>query len=119
MRADLRPYLGKSVSVVVDRLLGSLHPDHDDLRYAVNYGYLPGTIGGDGEPINVYLLGVAEPVSEASGIAIGVVLRADDVEDKLIVVPAGVTITVAEMQDRVEFQERFFESRIVTADVNQ
>ena len=30
----------------------------------MNYGYIPGEISGDGEELDVYLLGVEEPVDE-------------------------------------------------------
>jgi inorganic pyrophosphatase len=115
LRIDLRPYLGRAVTVTVDRPLGSRHPVHDDIRYPLNYGYVAGTIAGDGEPIDAYVLGVDEPVREAHGIVIGLLLRADDVEDKLIVASAGKRFSEAEIRDLVDFQEQFFDSRIVLA----
>jgi len=112
MRPDLSTYLGKRVTVVVDRPLGSRHPDHD-IWYAVNYGYVPGTLAADGEPIDVYLLGTYEPVAEATGVVIGIVLRADDVEDKLVVAPEGKWYSAEQVRALIEFQERFFDSRVV------
>lgn len=41
-------YLGKNVSIVIDRKLGTKHPKHGFI-YMVNYGYVPNTISGDGE----------------------------------------------------------------------
>ena len=114
VRSDLREYLGREVTVTIDRPLGSRHPEHD-LRYPVNYGHLPGTVGGDGAPIDAYLLGVDEPVREARGIVIAVVLRADDDEDKLVVAPAGRWYSAEEIARLVAFQERYFQSRVVTA----
>lgn len=81
----------------------------------MNYGYVPGTLAPDGEPIDAYLLGVYEPVTQASGVVVGVVLRADDVEDKLVVAPEGKRYSAAQIQALVEFQERFFDSRVVVA----
>ena len=89
-RPDLRGYLGQQLTVIVDRPLGSKHPDWN-IWYPVNYGCVPGTVSGDGDPIDAYLLGVFEPVKEASGIVIAVVLRADDDEAKLVVAPADLT----------------------------
>lgn len=89
VRPDLWSYMGKRVAVVIDRLLGSRHPREKDIIYHVNYGYIPGAISGDGQPIDAYLLGVFVPVSEANAVVIGVALRADDVEDKLVVAPEG------------------------------
>lgn len=59
-------YLGKNVSIVIDRKLGTKHPKHGFI-YMVNYGYVPNTISGDGEELDAYLLGVFEPVDEFIG----------------------------------------------------
>ena len=37
-------YLGKEVKVVIDRPLGSIHPEHNNLYYMINYGYIPDTV---------------------------------------------------------------------------
>lgn len=116
MRVDLRPYLGRKVTVTVDRPLGSQHPSHEDIRYPINYGYLVGTVSGDGAPLDAYVLGVEIPVSECEGVVIGLVLRADDVEDKLVVAPPGQRFSAADIRAAVDFQERFFTSRIVVGD---
>lgn len=113
MKPDLTPYLGKPVSVVIDRPLGSRHPQHLDIVYTVNYGYLPDTKSGDGMPIDIYLLGVDEPVVEAEGTVIAVIVRSGDTEDKLVVAPGGEQLTIAEIETLVAFQERYFASRIV------
>ncbi|MBU0490793.1 MAG: inorganic diphosphatase [Chloroflexi bacterium] len=115
MRPDLKVYLGQQVTVVVDRPLGSRHPDHA-IWYPVNYGYVPGTLAPDGEPIDAYLLGVFEPVREATGVVIAIVLRADDIEDKLVVAPAGKHYSASQIEALIEFQERFWDSRVVIAE---
>ena len=102
--------MGRRVRVIVDRPLGSHHPAHDDLTYPVNYGYVPGTRAGDGEPIDACVLGVAEPVATVDGIVVGVGRRADDVEDKLVVAPAGQRYAASEIEAAVRFQERSFAS---------
>ena len=43
-------YIGRTVDVVMDRPLGSLHPKYG-FEYPVNYGYIPHTISGDGEEL--------------------------------------------------------------------
>lgn len=50
-------YLGKKVKVVVDRPLGSIHPEHHNIYYMVNYGYIPDTVSGDGKEIDAYIIG--------------------------------------------------------------
>ena len=111
VRPDLQEYLGREVTVTIDRPLGRRHPEHD-LRYPVNYGHLPGTTSGDGEAIDAYVLGIAEPVREAVGIVVGVVLRADDVEDKLVVAADGRRYSADEIAALVAFQERYFDSHV-------
>lgn len=32
--------IGKTVTVTVDRPLGSYHPEHRDMYYPINYGYV-------------------------------------------------------------------------------
>ncbi len=114
MAVDLRPYLGAMVAVTVDRPLGSRHPEFPDLRYPINYGYIPGTLAGDGEPIDAYVLGVAKSVTEFCGVVIALVVRTDDDEDKLVVAPPGRRFSTTEIERMVWFQERFFTSRVVS-----
>jgi inorganic pyrophosphatase len=115
-RVDLCPYLGRTVTVTIDRPLGSRHPRYADLRYPINYGFVAGTTAGDGEPIDAYILGVGEPIATMEGIVIALVLRNNDTEDKLVVAPAGRRFSHTEIRQLVDFQERFFDSRIVAAD---
>lgn len=112
-RPNLLAGLGQQVTVHVDRPMGSRHPQYESLRYPVNYGYVPGTVSGDGEPIDAYLVGVDRRVGQFSGQVIAVVLRDDDVEDKLVVAPAGVTFSREQVEALVAFQERYFRSRVV------
>lgn len=67
-------FLGKSVTIKIDRPLGSKHPKHSFV-YEVNYGFVPGTKAPDGEEIDAYLLGVNEKVEEFTGKCIAVVHR--------------------------------------------
>jgi inorganic pyrophosphatase len=111
----LRFWLGRRVAVVIDRPLGSRHPRHRDIAYPINYGYIPNTEAGDLDPIDAYVLGVDVPVSSFIGEVVAVVVRRDDVEDKLVVAPAGARLGREEIAAAVRFQERFFDSEIVLA----
>lgn len=113
MKPDLTPYLGRTVRVVVDRLLGSPHPRWPELIYPVNYGEIPGTLSGDGHPTDAYLLGWDVPVREAEGVVTAVIVREDDREDKLVVVPHGSWWPGEEIMKAVWFQERYFRVRLV------
>lgn len=46
--------LVRSRSIVIDRPKGSVHPKFRAAIYPVDYGYLEGTSGGDGEGIDVW-----------------------------------------------------------------
>ena len=106
-------FLGKTVTVVIDRPIGFHHVTKGiHLDYTVNYGYLPGITGGDGEEQDVYILGVGEPLESFAGPIIGVVRRADDNEDKFVAAPEGMAFTAAEIAEKIHFVEKYFESTI-------
>ncbi len=104
--------LGKKVTVLMDRPMGTYHPKHKDMYYPVNYGYIPGIIGGDGEEQDAYVLGVNESLQEFTGVVIAIIHRLDDVEEKWVVVPEDVTFTKEEILEQVKFQEQYFKSEI-------
>ena len=112
-RALVRSYLGKTVQIQIDRPIGYVHHKTNyDLIYPINYGYVPGVLGGDAEELDVYLLGVTEPVQEYDAHIIGVVYRTDDVEDKLVGAPLGMTFTREEVAAAVAFQEQYHTSYV-------
>ena len=113
-KALVKAYLGKTVTVSIDRPIGSRHPKHDDIIYPINYGYIPNVLGGDGEELDVYLLGVDAPVKEYTARIIGIVHRHNDAEDKLVAAPEGMSLTVREMTEAVRFQEQYYDSEIET-----
>ncbi len=105
-------YLGKNVSIVIDRKLGTKHPKHGFI-YMVNYGYVPNTVSGDGEELDAYLLGVFEPIEEFLGKVIAVIHRTNDDDDKLVVVPNDREYSDEAIRALTEFQEQYFESVII------
>ena len=109
-------WIGRTVDVIIDRPAGSAHPRWGWI-YPINYGYVPGTTAGDGEEIDVYLLDVREPLERCTATIIGCVLRADDVEFKLIGVRDGGAWSAAAISEAVAFQERFFSSRVMVKGV--
>jgi GrpB-like predicted nucleotidyltransferase (UPF0157 family) len=108
-------YLGKTVSVTIDRPLGSVHPKHPDIRYPVNYGYIAGETAPDGEDLDVYVLDVTEAISSFVGTVIAIAHRDDDVEDKLVAAPAGVSMSREQIAEQIRFQEQYFKSWIELA----
>ena len=111
-KALVKSYLGKTVRIVMDRPIGTPHPKHPDILYPINYGYIPGVFGGDGEELDVYLLGVTERVEEYTARIIGIVHRKNDVEDKLATAPEGMSFTAKEIEDIIHFQEQYYDSYV-------
>ena len=109
---ESKGYLNKVVKVKIDRQLGSKHPKYEYI-YPINYGYVPNTISGDGEALDCYILGVFEPVLEFEGKCIAIIQRTNDNDDKLIIVPKDKNYSDDAIEALVEFQERYFEHRLV------
>lgn len=109
---NAKEFIGKIVEIEMDRPLGTRHPKHG-FMYCVNYGFIPGTVSGDKEELDAYLLGVFEPVQNYIGKCIAVIHRINDDDDKLVVVPEGKNYTDEEIRVLTEFQERYFESEII------
>ena len=105
--------LGKTVTVTVDRPLGSCHPEYPDMYYPVNYGYIEGIPAPDGEYQDAYILGVDTPVASFTGRVVAIIRRHDDVEEKWVVCPDGVDFTREEIMLKVGFQEKYFQSEII------
>lgn len=106
-------YLGKTVTIEIDRPVGYIHHKGEKtLVYPINYGFIPGVLGGDGEELDVFLLGVDTPVSTFTGKIIGIVYRADDVEDKLVMAPNGVHFSAKEIARAIYFQEKYYDTTV-------
>ncbi len=105
-------FLGKTLSINIDRPLGSRHPQHG-FMYLLNYGYVPGVFSPDGEELDAYVLGVFEPVQRFEGRCIAVIQRLDDDDDKLVLAPEGVQYTDEQILALTEFQERFFQPLVI------
>ena len=104
--------LGKVVTVTVDRKLGTAHPNHPDMIYPVNYGYIRGIFAPDGEEQDAYILGVDEPVDSYKGEVVAIICRKNDVEDKWVVAPCGKRYTAGQIYRQVAFCEQFFDVEI-------
>ena len=102
----IQEWIGKVVEVVMDRPQGTKHP-HFGFKYPVNYGFLPGTLAPDGEEIDAYVLGVTRPLKRFTGRVIAVMHRHDDDDDKLVVVPDGLTLTDEQIERRRSFRNSF------------
>lgn len=110
---DTKSYIGKTITAKIDRQIGSKHLKYGFI-YPINYGYIPNTISGDGEELDCYILGVFEPIESFTGTCIGIIHRLNDNDDKLVLVPEDKKYTHDEIRALTEFQERFFESTIIS-----
>ena len=114
-RALVESYLGKTVRIEIDRPVGYIHhKEKYDLVYPINYGYIPGVLGGDGEELDVYFLGEERPVNSFCGKVIAIAHRSNDVEDKLVACPIDRKFTAQEIAKSIYFQEKFYDTTIET-----
>lgn len=105
--------LGKTVTITVDRLMGSAHPQHNDIIYPVNYGFIDEFDAPDGEKQNAYILGVDKPLKVFTGTVTAIIHRENDTEDKLVVTSPEMKYNQATIMEAVHFQEQYFQTSIV------
>ena len=106
--------ISKTVTVTIDRPLGSRHPKYADMIYPVNYGFVEGIIAPDGEEQDAYVLGIDYPIEKFTGKVIAIVHRTNDVEDKWVVAYENMTFSKEEIEKKVAFQEKYFKHEIIT-----
>ena len=107
-------YLGKIVTINIDRPLNSKHPKHGFV-YELNYGFVPNTMSPDGEELDSYVIGSNIPLKTFTGFCTAVIHRTNDDDDKLVVVPGNTNVTNDEIRTATYFQEQFFKSEIIRA----
>lgn len=97
------------VKVTVDRPIGFVHHGHE---YLVNYGYISGVIGGDGNKQDAYILdrSIDYPIESYCGDVIAVAVRDDDIETKWIV--SNEKWTAKEIYNKIRFFEQFFKTHV-------
>ena len=108
-----KKHLGKTISVTVDRPMGSHHPNYENIVYPINYGYYDEVFAPDGEEQDVYILGVYEPVSCFTGKVIAIIHRLNDVEDKWVVAPDEFIFAKEDIIEATKFQEQYFEIEVI------
>jgi inorganic pyrophosphatase len=107
-----KQFLGKEVEIIVDRPLGSLHPEFGFV-YEVNYGYIPGVEVPDGEDLDAYFLGADKPLAKARGKVVAIIHRLNDDDDKLAVAANGYDPGDDEIRRAIDFQEKRFDCEIL------
>ncbi|MBR2769232.1 MAG: GNAT family N-acetyltransferase [Solobacterium sp.] len=107
-----KEWLGKEVTVTIDRPYGSFHPHYPDTQYPCNYGYVEEVLAKDGEFQDAYVCGVYEPLETFRGIVSAIIYRRNDVETKWVVT-SGNDLSEQEVIDSVGEIEQYFDTRIL------
>ena len=105
--------IGKILRGVIDRPMGSRHPEHPNIIYPINYGYVEGIFAADGDPQDVYVLGADKPLERFEGKLIAIYHRLNDVEDKWIVSVDRQDYTDEEILSAISFQEQYFKGELI------
>ncbi len=92
------PIGGEPVKYEIDKASGALFVDrilHTSMRYPANYGFIPHTLGEDGDPLDALVI-ARSPIVPGAVIRVrpvGVLLMDDDKggDEKLITVPVDTT----------------------------
>lgn len=113
LKKEYLSLIGKRVSVTMDRPIGTEHPKHPNVFYPINYGYIEGLLGGDGEEQDVYVLDCDFPLEKCDATIIAVVHRFDDDECKWVASYTGAKHSAEEVESAIRFQEQFHDSVIV------
>lgn len=98
----------KNFEIIIDRPIG--YKDKFGNVYPINYGYIKGVIGGDGEEQDVYILDIDTPLETYKGDIIAIIHRKDDNETKWVC--ASQSYTEAEIMEKVYFMEQYFDSSV-------
>ena len=107
-----KEWLGRTVTVTIDRPYGSLHPFYPDTQYPLNYGYVDGMTAGDGAFQDVYVYGPEEALETFTGIVIAIIYRKDDSETKWVAASSR-NFNKTDVINAVGFTEQYFETRFL------
>ena len=108
----LENLLGKKVKVSIDRPIGY---EHNGIIYSLNYGYIKEIKALDNEYQGAYILGIDKPVRNFEGKVVAIINRKNDIEDKLVVCEENKDYSKEEIKKAVNFQEKYFKSKIILA----
>lgn len=106
------------IKVIVDRPIGYI--DAYQNRYPINYGFVPGVIGGDGEEQDAYILSETanEPLETFEGVLIAIIQRLDDIEDKWVISTPEEQYSIEQIRTKVAFIEQYFDSHVILVESN-
>lgn len=105
--------IGQKINGIIDRPVGSHHPNNPNITYPINYGYIEGVFANDGEEQDVYVLGTNIPIKQFEGKVIAIYHRINDVEDKWIVSVDDKNYSDEEILEAIYFQEKYFKGYLI------
>lgn len=108
-----RSFLGKSVTVIVDRPYGSLDQRSDgEMTCSCGYVQQPVTME-DCDDIEARIVGVYEPRETFTGTVIGIIYHQEDSNLHLIVAPPTWTINKEEIITQIGMVEQYYHTRMI------
>ena len=106
--------LGKTVTVVIDRPYGSLHPHIGDLECPYNFGYTEDSLQS-GDFQDCYVIGPKQPLERFTGVCSGIVYRQETGSSRWIVTPLSEVISHEEIIRLIGEEEQYYSTRIIWA----
>lgn len=89
------PLGGDPIKYEIDKASGAMFVDrflYTDMRYPCNYGFIPGTLSEDGDPVDVMVFGSRPlvPGAVVGARPVGVLLMEDEagLDEKILAVPS-------------------------------
>ena len=111
-----KEWLGRTVTVIIDRPYGSFHPHLPDVLYPVNFGYIRELADGAGQFQDAYVIGPKEPAETFTGIVAGILYRREDDVSRWIVTRPGETVSHESIISLIGFEEQYYDCRIIWAE---
>ncbi|QQE10428.1 inorganic pyrophosphatase [Planctomycetota bacterium] len=109
---DTKKFIGRRVKVLVDRPLGSTDPTFG-YTYPVNCGHVLEESDCSSSNLDVYVLGLCDPINAFEGDCIAVIHSEDATQNKLVIVPAGAMLSDEAIIEGVQFKERHNQPQVV------
>jgi inorganic pyrophosphatase len=107
-----REYIGKTVTVIVDRPYGSFHPHNPDVLYPLNYGFIDENTDEDAEFHDAYIYGPEEPLESFKGTVIGMICHKEG-PSRFIVGRIGEQFDPKDVMETVAFEEQYYDTRFI------
>jgi hypothetical protein len=102
------------INIEIDRPIGTLHPKRENIYYPINYGFVPGLMGGDDEEQDVYVIDSKVKTKSTKVKIIGIVMRLDDIESKWIgVEDDNANYSRSDIESKIDFQEQYYKTIIL------